>query len=121
MHGAVHAEIAVVTANGAGRFPRIELHGVESLAGESGFRRSHPDLSQNLKDRYFFAASKSAASCSGGVEQPASDSPAGDGQRLCGRVAGSQQRSFLTPMKIMRSRDCGTPKYIAFISLAETL
>ena len=36
-------------------------------------------LSQYLNDRYFPPASRRAASCSGGVRQPASDSPAAIG------------------------------------------
>ena len=79
-------------------------------------------LSQYLNDRYFLPASSSASSCSGGVEQPAQRGPHRHGSHLRGRVARHHAaRSSRIPIKIIRSRDWGTPKYMAFISLAETL
>ena len=38
VHGAVHAEVAVVAPDCPSRLSRIELYGVESLAGDVAFR-----------------------------------------------------------------------------------
>lgn len=34
VHGAVHPKVPVVPAHGAGRLPWVELHGIETLAGD---------------------------------------------------------------------------------------
>ena len=115
MHSTMHTEVAIIAADRARRFPRIEFHGIESLACDVTFRGSHAHLVPvlerailpcRLEQRRQLLRRRGAAGerflcCNGG--------------NLRSRVAGNQQRSSQIPMKIIRSRIeirllvCGPP------------
>jgi len=120
VHGAAHSQITVHAPYCVGGLPGIEADRVESVPRDVLLRPADPDavpeaiglvLAPGLEKRRKLFRRRGASG-----ERFARR----DGNSLCGGVAGNQVKSSRMPMKIIRSRDWGTPKYMAFINLADT-
>jgi len=120
VHRAAHPQVAVHAPYGVGGLPGVEPDRVKPVPRDVLLRPADLDpvpeaiglvLPPSLEERRQLIRRRGASG---------ERFPRRDGNSLCGRVEGSQIKSSRIPMKIILSRDWGTPKYIAFISLAET-
>ena len=118
VHGAAHSQIAVHAPDRVSGFPGIKPDRVESIPRDVLLRSSDPDAFP-VTIRFVFSP---------GLQQFLHlvwrCATTGEGvaayDRQSHRAWMQFHKSSRTPIKIILCRDCGTPKYMAFISLAET-
>jgi len=118
MHCPSHSQVAVHAPDRVGGFPGIEPDGVESVPRDVLLGSADPDPIPVPVSLVFPPGLQQLLQLIWRRRTPSKRVAACDRR---GHWSWMEfHKSSRTPMKIILCRDCGTPKYMAFISLAET-